>query len=1371
MWGYCTTKPRLPGAGFNYEETEMEQAATRRLAGTATVLQDYPGCGEVPMLLQHNTAGDLGGAIYYDSCFRLESKCFLQGFDALSGSRAVLFHGNKAKGGGAIYVECEDMGRRCEETFDGKNELGVLPLLAKAEFTGNMALLFGNDIATRPASMRVNTSGLELAPGIQPLVMTVEIFDFYGHPVIGSDDIVEVLICKDNAGCSSASALAAISNHRFVSGISEVQESFQCAEGQEDVSYQVRIVGASHISAYSGRVHCKSCPIGYRRWLRQNQDEETWECLPCLPTTYVIDQNGPCLQCPIGGNCPQKNGIQFVPRTTGSVWEEMHTETSSGTWPRIRLVECPVSYALLRKQDSPEKDECVACPGTDYNGYSLRRAIWTGNESETGVDYFCEECPRPRSSASCLMTTNGVTVVSAEPGWWLVREETQEANRRGSIQIKHTYRTYKCDPGVCLGNNTCVEGRTGVVCGACRTGYTWQPDGCQACPQVSHELSTWRPIFFVISSLIVAVAWYSLCWKPLFRRRDNDSDSSAGVFGKPLRACRQLAEKAFPAVGREAKEKVEHFFSDSENIKLVKQYLKVLIAMVQVLAAFGSFKAPWPSSLGSCLGWALSISRLFQFDLMGLPGLSCFWSDYTFADKSYVKFLLPIVVAFLLWIPVLVAWMKIKSSPAQNDTRSQAQEAINWRQRYEETLDRFWNNFFFWVFLIYPGTSLSTFEPFICIRIHNQTYLPASEYKEECPWGGDSLKIHHLHTWSTLPVVSLIFMFIYPFGIPALMYFLMYANGVPHLARKKISSALVRSMMKRFSEDTSSSSSQRLGSFIGLPPCMEKVITSKEEDAHLGQEFERRTAELYSEIFPAHQRCGDLCLGHQLPNMPLKFLQALGYPVDMTALEFATKHWFSRVDSDLSGLIDINELEAEFLRYGLSQEEAKHTMAYFDADKNSGLDRNEFIDMMHHVLGNSHPVLSAIDMVSLAHLFRKHGRGDDDDQHPCDSPETCPQDMLGDGNGTSMHRPITFEDFHGLAIKLVHNVFALVDRESVDSLDIWQLDVLRRHRWGTKVKLKTSNLAKNELLQIASNLTVLSHRCFPEDHDLCKRAESLTDGNGSASDDLVHFIIKLKVMIRKRRFDILNEDRCCSVTFEEFKRIPSNQGVSHSRLREIFDAIDVDQDGQLSFEEFSLYRAPDITSPDITSRMSIQRRHSKESSRRTLSLDMSESSIIIEVERMEAKIRRILLQQVTDMALELEKEGIISAPPLKWDGSVGPEEEKVIARLGFLLDAYTVQVLVDLQHDQGTLVPVRMLFASVAELRLFQITLTNVFSVASLQAYWWEIVEMMRKLLLTVVLAAFYHGSAAQIGGSIVTIFFFLIGSVFCPDCWVNNMI
>ena len=47
MWGYCKTKPRLPGAGFDYDEAAMEEAAALRFEGTADVLENYPGCGEI----------------------------------------------------------------------------------------------------------------------------------------------------------------------------------------------------------------------------------------------------------------------------------------------------------------------------------------------------------------------------------------------------------------------------------------------------------------------------------------------------------------------------------------------------------------------------------------------------------------------------------------------------------------------------------------------------------------------------------------------------------------------------------------------------------------------------------------------------------------------------------------------------------------------------------------------------------------------------------------------------------------------------------------------------------------------------------------------------------------------------------------------------------------------------------------------------------------------------------------------------------------------------------------------------------------------------------------------------------------------------
>lgn len=43
------------------------------------------------------------------------------------------------------------------------------------------------------------------------------------------------------------------------------------------------------------------------------------------------------------------------------------------------------------------------------------------------------------------------------------------------------------------------------------------------------------------------------------------------------------------------------------------------------------------------------------------------------------------------------------------------------------------NNFMFFLFLIYPGASLTVFENFICTKIADKTYLPASNYKEECP--------------------------------------------------------------------------------------------------------------------------------------------------------------------------------------------------------------------------------------------------------------------------------------------------------------------------------------------------------------------------------------------------------------------------------------------------------------------------------------------------------------------------------------------------------------------------------------------------------------------------------------------------------------
>jgi hypothetical protein len=52
----------------------------------------------------------------------------------------------------------------------------------------------------------------------------------------------------------------------------------------------------------------------------------------------------------------------------------------------------------------------------------------------------------------------------------------------------------------------------------------------------------------------------------------------------------------------------------------------------------------------------------------------------------------------------------------------------------------------------------------------------------------------------------------------------------------------------------------------------------------------------------------------------------------------------------------------------------------------------------------------------------------------------------------------------------------------------------------------------------------------------------------------------------------------------------------------------------------------------------------------------------------------LLLARVQQLGLDLMDEGVITISPLEWDGSLGPSEDLVIERLGFLLDAYQAKV-------------------------------------------------------------------------------------------------
>ena len=113
-------------------------------------------------------------------------------------------------------------------------------------------------------------------------------------------------------------------------------------------------------------------------------------------------------------------------------------------------------------------------------------------------------------------------------------------------------------------------------------------------------------------------------------------------------------------------------------------------------------------------------------------------------------------------------------------------------------------------------------------------------------------------------------------------------QNVPGLARKKIGSGLITAMIIDYLKGTTTPSSLKISSFLGMPPGLE-TSESDSADIDVQTEFERRGGYLFTEIFPDHEQCADgCCVGHKLPELSRKFLAKLKYPKDLAC--FILKH-------------------------------------------------------------------------------------------------------------------------------------------------------------------------------------------------------------------------------------------------------------------------------------------------------------------------------------------------------------------------------------------------------------------------------------------------------------------------------------------------
>ena len=1092
----------------------------------------------------------------------------------------------------------------------------------------------------------------------------------------------------------------------------------------------------------AGRFLLRACPPGHQLINATDKGEIDYDnqrCSPCQQNHYIIDQLHPCLKCPEGARCENGN---FESKVAGSEWKEERAE--NGGLQR-RIWSCPAGYKMLRRQNLPAGDECKRC---ETGFYRLEPVRWPGLDAE--VSDSCISCP---PGVDC----RGGNISESEVGWWLKIQQVKPARRRDARRDNVTLKIvgYKCDPGVCKGNNKCDKNRSGVVCGGCPDNHVLQVATCVKCPEISGaSIRMWRIIFCMAVALFLAVAVYILCLAPVFG--STPEEYIMKLFGWPLRMLKR--SRAVMNSANTFAKKTDAFGRNAKKLKLVRQYAKVFIGYFQVVGSFMIFKVEWPVVLGATIAWIRDASSLIELDFMELPldpSLGCLWASYSYTQKTYVKLATPICVSLLCAMPVALAWILQRRFHGREIAflgpwRSRND---NWKKRYQDTVNTFWNNIMFWLFLIYPGSSLTALQNLVCRPIDLDYWLVASLYTEQCPVNDEGVPVR------ALGYVSYVFILVYPFGVPFLLFILMYYFGVHKLARQKIAGSLVSSMIGQYLEETSTASMHRLASFVGLSPEMRTRLGLIDEEKCPDQAFRRRAKEEFLQIFPEHARCGHSCCGHTLPEVPIKLLIELGNPVDLDDFIVAARTWFHRLDVDRSGSLDYDEIVSEMERIGISGEQAKEIMKAPDAEVSSTLlphgaaeaavYEDDFVMALIHVLGNALPGCQASDMVSIGKLFLKFDKNGD--------------------------RRMDLGEFEMLSLELVQSSMrTFTGRESLNSLDLVQLYVLRQHKWNRRVAQELedgqeANNAENALdakkalfhaettrkttkttsahsekpiyretpqqrekfVQIGQRLDKINQRMHNTSIQVFPKEKLI------ALSDLVHFTLSLKATAQALLRGHEGVTRPAGAGAWLLKPLHDNTDVLLGLKWEVLGSQKPQSGTEISNEalasglqhmvEFSKEELDEFGVIDLSFDSYIKVggqyfKPAKVSSRqRAFNFNMlNEQELktyadLIEIERHETALRSILREHVEQVAFKLESEGIIAAPPLEWDGSLGPHEENVVDRLGFLLNAYTVQ------------------------------------------CWWWEIAEMLRKLILTAILSAAYKGTAPQLGGSLFTLVCFMV--------------
>jgi hypothetical protein len=625
-----------------------------------------------------------------------------------------------------------------------------------------------------------------------------------------------------------------------------------------------------------GQYLLRSCGEG-RLLVNNTLDDQ--QCMPCKPMTYTLSGTfgcgatacfpRECRKCPKGATC---TGEKFLNNVNGSEWEEVSAADGSGLQKRI--LSCPPGYTMNREPSSPEQDDCQRC---GQNFYRLKPTRWQeGPNVSLPPCYACPKgakCPggdvveadggywqlRTQSSGGYEYLDSASDVCQAEgakegtvclfpaglnlmktwadrPMWCTrlpqvstglvcAREvSTQLTDRRlkasttkANLTIKDgggdstefcsteegncgSARLYRCPERACSAGNACLQNRTGPLCGSCSAGFAMTTEGCSAtiCPS-EEELRPIRAIAFSAGALMLLIIWFIVSWRPVVPEVEfaiarllqsmtfllawclcfNDAQSEGTQSASICSNFMEQIVEPFVWLGN----KIQAFQSWWQGNK-GGQYLKIYVTCLQILSSFNIYTVQWRAAFLACMNF---VRGTVKFDFIKLPSLSCLWNGVSWTSTLYTYTLTPLALILALGIPVVTAlWRGLHRTA---------------RKRWDDAVDRFYRNLIFALFILFPMLASSAMSVLNC---EPNVGRLREDYRVVCP---DLLSSEFIY--------SVVFMVLYPIGIPVFMHFCLRYMGIVKVVKEKIQHAEFHAMLSLFIKIYVSIETQRFARLVG----------------------------------------------------------------------------------------------------------------------------------------------------------------------------------------------------------------------------------------------------------------------------------------------------------------------------------------------------------------------------------------------------------------------------------------------------------------------------------------------------------------------------------------------------------------------------